>query len=60
MQHDRALARAHTRGDLVVADGNYAMNTISHGLLSLNATEALSGVVVGTVGTLYHQAAYDG
>lgn len=59
MQHDRALARARSRGDLVVADSRYAMDTISHGILSLNATEALSGVIVGTAGTLYHQVAYD-
>lgn len=58
--HDYALARARGRYDLAAADASYAVNAVIDGTQNFNATEIVSGLVVGGVGSLYHQVAYSG
>lgn len=58
--HDYALATADSRYDLAAADASYTTNAILDGVQNFNATEVISGLVVGSVGSLYHQAAYGG
>jgi hypothetical protein len=54
--HDIALATANGAADLVSADYTFASGAIMDGVANLNASEVLSGVAVGALGTPYHLA----